>query len=361
MQKLIFFTPGPSQLYPTVEQHINNAFAEDILSISHRSERFHEIYKSAIDNIRLLLGVPQDFSIFFLSSATEAMERIIQNTVEIKSFHFVNGSFSKKFCDIGLNLKKNASSNNIELGEWCDIKKIQISPTTELIALTQNETSTGVSIPINEIEYLAKRYPKVLIAVDIVSSVPYVNLPFNLLDCVFFSVQKGFGMPSGLGVLIISPRAYEKSVFLNKKGLSTGSYHSFASLSKQNKIFQTPETPNVLSIYLLDKISKDMLNTGIQQIRKNTEEKSNLLYDFFEKQENLSLFVKNAKLRSKTTIVVSTLNGSKSIIESIKTKGFILGSGYGSMKEKQIRIANFPAHQKTDFTMLLNHLLHLSN
>lgn len=51
------------------------------------------------------------------------MERIIQNTVEIKSFHFVNGSFSKKFCDIGLNLKKNASSNNIELGEWCDIKK----------------------------------------------------------------------------------------------------------------------------------------------------------------------------------------------------------------------------------------------
>lgn len=353
MKKPIFFTPGPSQIYPSLEKHIKNAVKESIPSISHRSEKFHEIFKSVNDSIHELLDVPEDYAVFFLSSATEAMERIIQNTVERKSFHFVNGSFSKKFYEIGLNLGKNSIAETSEMGEWCDVTKAKISPNTELIAFTQNETSTGVSIPIHDIESIAGRYPKALIAVDIVSSVPYVNLHFKKLDCVFFSVQKGFGLPAGLGVLIVSPRALEKAESLRKRNISTGSYHSFSALYNQYKKYQTPETPNVLNIYLLEKIARDMLSKGIKEIRRETNEKAAIIYDFFEKQTDFSFFVKDPKIRSKTVIVISTPNGSKPIIDSVKEKGVIIGSGYGEMKERQIRIANFPAHQMKDINRLL--------
>ncbi len=359
MKKPIFFTPGPSQLYPTVEKHIKTAFEENIPSISHRSARFHEIFQSAIKRIRKLLGVPNSYAIFFLSSATEAMERIIQNTVEKKSFHFVNGSFSKKFYQIGIDLGKNSCAENLEMGEWCDIKNVRIIPDAELITFTQNETSTGVSIPIKDIESISVRHPKILIAVDIVSSVPYVNLPFEKLDCVFFSVQKGFGLPSGLGVLIVSPRAVEKANFLKNRGLSTGSYHSFDALYKQYQKYQTPETPNVLNIYLLEKITKDMLHKGIQNIRNETDEKAALLYDFIESRTDFSLFVNNSQIRSKTTIVISTPHGSQEIIQFAKNRGYILGSGYGEMKDRQIRIANFPAHNMKNLKKLLNIFNHL--
>ena len=39
--KPIFFTPGPSQLYPTCQTHVEKAFEENIPSISHRGEKFH--------------------------------------------------------------------------------------------------------------------------------------------------------------------------------------------------------------------------------------------------------------------------------------------------------------------------------
>src|SRR5579884_2196118 len=103
-----FFTPGPSQLYPTIEKHISEALEQHIPSISHRSTKFKEIVKETVSNLRNVLTIPEDYHIFFLSSATEAMERVIENCVEKKSFHLVAGSFGDKFYEIAKDLKKDA-------------------------------------------------------------------------------------------------------------------------------------------------------------------------------------------------------------------------------------------------------------
>src|SRR4051794_36503509 len=96
----VFFTVGPSQLYPTVHDHIKKALEEHIPSLSHRSDKFSEFNKSATDNVRKLLNIPKSHHVFFTSSALEAMERTIQNTVYKYSYHFVNGSFSREFYQI---------------------------------------------------------------------------------------------------------------------------------------------------------------------------------------------------------------------------------------------------------------------
>ena len=54
MKNKIFFTPGPSQLYFTVEEHIKNALKKDILSISHRSKAFKILYQECVENIKIL-------------------------------------------------------------------------------------------------------------------------------------------------------------------------------------------------------------------------------------------------------------------------------------------------------------------
>lgn len=352
----VFFTPGPAQLYPTVKTHIKNALDENILSISHRSEKAQNIYAETVSNLKKLLEIPPQYKIFFLSSGTEAMERVIQNCAAQYSFHFVNGAFSKRFYKTSQELGKNARILEVKGGENFIFDKVKIPKETELICITQNETSSGVSIPPKLIYQLKEKYPKKLVAVDTVSSSPYINVDIKKLDLVFFSVQKGFGLPAGLAVLIVSPRAFQKSKTISKKGISIGSYHSFLSLDEYAVKNQTPETPNVLGIYLLGKVCRDMLDKGIENIRRETEEKAKLLYDFFAKKKGYKIFVADKLFRSNTVIVVEVDGGSKKLIEKLKTKGLIVSSGYGQYKESQIRIANFPAHTKDQILRLLKNI-----
>jgi phosphoserine aminotransferase len=114
----INFTPGPSQLYFTVEDHVKRAFREGIPSLSHRSKKFESIYAEAVNGLRELLKLPSNYHIYFTGSATEIWERSIQNLVEENSFHLVNGSFSKRFFEIGTQLGKNAVKHEVTAGRF---------------------------------------------------------------------------------------------------------------------------------------------------------------------------------------------------------------------------------------------------
>lgn len=350
----IFFTPGPSQLYSTVKKYIRQALREDIPSISHRGKKFQEIYEGTVSGLKSLLNIPDTHRVYFLSSGTEAMERVIENCVETYSFHFVNGSFSKRFYKTALELRKKPQKYEVPLGEGFAISEITIPKYTELICLTQNETSTGVQVPMDDV-YALKKHPTKLVALDIVSSAPYVDVDYKKVDLVFFSVQKGFGLPAGLCVIIVSPKAFAKAKLLEEKR-SIGSYHSFLSLEQYAVKNQTPETPNVLAIYLLGKVIEDMKKLEIKKIRKETEEKARMLYDFFDKHPENKPFVKELTWRSRTVIVADIDGGSKPLIERLKKKGFVVGSGYGELKERQIRIANFPAISIQDVKKLIKNL-----
>ena len=339
----IFFTPGPAQLYPTVESHVFNALKENIGSISHRGKQFQVIYQEADQNIRALLGVPQDFKIFFTGSATEIWERILQNTVESHSTHFVNGSFSKKFYEFSTELGNTATKFEVPFGSGFDINTYEIPSETELICVTHNETSSGVMMPANDIHTLRAKNPNAIIAVDAVSSVPYPQFDFTAIDSVFFSVQKGMGLPAGLGVWLVNDRCIEKANALKAKGKSIGTYHSLPSLLSNGSKFETPSTPNVLGIYLLAKVTGDMLHKGVDTIRKETDLKASKLYAFAEKSALLDIFVQNPAHRSPTVLVANTSGEAADLIAKLKTKGIVLGAGYGNYKDKQVRFANFPA------------------
>jgi phosphoserine aminotransferase len=136
------FTPGPSQLYFTIEDHMRTALREGIPSISHRSKQFESIYQEAVGGLRELLKLPANYHVYFTGSATEIWERILQNLVIDNSFHFVNGSFSKRFYEIGQQLGKHPVKAEVELGKGFG-HNTEITGTPELIAITQNETSTG--------------------------------------------------------------------------------------------------------------------------------------------------------------------------------------------------------------------------
>lgn len=352
----IYFTVGPSQSFPTLSKHVSAAVKDEIPSLNHRGKEFKNLFGDTVAKLGKLLKIPSTHQVFFVSSALESMERSVQSTVEISSYHVITGSFGKSWMQIAEQLGK-----NVYKAPGVDVGHLIVPKDVELICITHNDTSTGIEIPMSDIYTLKRKYPKKLIALDIVSSVPYVDIDFSLIDIAFFSVQKGFGLPAGLGVLIVGDKALEKTNQLYKKGISIGSFHSFKNLSEKAVDNQTPETPNVFNIYLFNKVLTDMLKQGIQNIRTETLKKAGIMYDFFDGHKTYTPAVSELDLRSKTTLVINTAGDTAKIRKLLSQKGFEIGAGYGEHKEDQMRIANFPSHSVSEVKKLLANFQKRSN
>ncbi len=351
--KQIFFTPGPAELYFTVEGHIKKALTEQVPSISHRSARFQSIFQEAEENLRNLLSLPNNYYIFFTGSATEIWERIIQNLVAERSYHYVNGSFSNRFYKIAEELGRSPVIQKAEEGSCAVVDPEKIPSDIELVAFTQNETSTGAAQPLDDIYQVRQSHPEAIIAVDAVSTLPYIPLDYTQVDTAYFSVQKGFGLPAGLGVWLVNARCLAKAEQLAQQQ-SIGSYHSLPSLLEKARKHQTPETPNVLGIYLLAKVVSDMLGKGIDVIRNETKFKAGMMYQTLSEHDNFTPFVKKAEHQSRTVIVTETRKPAQEIIQKLQESGLFLGSGYGHFKDKHVRIANFPTHSREQFIQLID-------
>ncbi len=354
MKLPVNFTPGPSQLYYTVEDHMKKAFREGVPSLSHRSKQFEHIYRECTEGLRNLLGAT-GHHIFFAGSATEIWERIIENLVDVNTFHLVNGSFSKRFFEVAGQLGRTATSLEVEPGQGFSAE-LSAPVGTELIAVTHNETSTGVSTAPPLIGAIKKKNPNALIAVDAVSSLPYPDFDYQQIDTAFFSVQKAFGMPAGLGVWLVNDRCIAKAEELLSKGRSIGSYHSIPSLMAHATKNQTPETPNVLAIFVLNEVIKDFQRRGILTIRRETEYKAAILYQLLESHPQLRPFVKNPEWQSKTVIVAECGDRTTEVVNALAKKGMQPGDGYGPFKKSQLRFANFPTHSREQFELLVDTL-----
>lgn len=350
--KKIFFTPGPTELYPVVHNEVVHALNSGICSINHRSTEFIDIYRHTDLQLRKLMSIPDGFLIMFLSSATECMDRLIQNCVAERSYHFVNGAFSERFYRTAVELRKEASSILVEHGHGFELEEVPDMHKPEMICITQNETSTGVCVPMEDIYSIRKAYPDALIAIDIVTAAPFIRPDFRKIDAAFFSVQKGFGMPAGLGVLIANDRCIAKAHSLKDSGVPIGSFHNLISLAEYAGKYQNTETPNLLGIYLLGKVCEHLNSIGHEKIAKETSEKAEMLYDALEKSPHAAPLVRDKRVRSKTVIVVQAGERQAELRKLAYDAGYIVGSGYGKYKSSEIRIANFPMHLKEDVAAL---------
>jgi phosphoserine aminotransferase len=198
------------------------------------------------------------------------------------------------------------------------LENLKIPGKSELVCITQNDTSVGFSIPVDQIYKLKKNYPDKLFALDIVSSVPYIDIEYKYLDTVFFSIQKGFGLPAGLSILILIPNSLKKAKKLSAlKNYSIGSYHNLLKLVEKSHGFQTNETPNVLGIYLLANVVEDFLKIGISKLKSRLDSQAQMLYSFFSKPEDYrdtqnvvgEPFIKDPQYQSVTTPVFEISGG----------------------------------------------------
>ena len=140
----------------------------------------------------------------------------------------------------------------------------------------------------------------------------------------------------------------------------TGTYHSFETLGEWEAQGQTPETPNVLGIYLLHRVVEEYLKVGVEEIRRQTDLKNAVLDRCLAGSSRLSYYVQEEKFRSRTVTGVEFDGDGFWFRDELKKRGFDVGSGYKELKKTQSRIANFPMHTVEQFEELCSAMVEIA-
>ncbi len=320
---MLTFYPGPSKVYPQVAEYAAEAVRAGIVSLNHRSAGFMDIVKETVRLLHEKLDIPADYHIALVSSATECWEIVAQSLTAHASLHPYSGAFGKKWMEYAYRIKP----------------PVNISE-ADVLCIVQNETSNGTQVNMETLAQFRRDFSG-LIAVDAVSSMAGVAFDWPLADVWFASVQKCFGLPAGLAVLVYSPAALKRAGEIGEHA----HYNSLLFIHENFSKFQTPYTPNGLGIYLLMRVMQQV--PPIAAVHAMTKKRATDWYSFFENElagSRFNVLIKEPAIRSDTVIAVEA---SESDCKAIKTAaqqaGITLGNGYGDWKNTTFRIANFPA------------------
>lgn len=340
---------------PELADYFAEALANDVVSISHRSAAFSQIYQDLVAHAQRALKIPTDYSLFLYTSATECWSVVAEGLVTKSSLHVFSGDFGERWYETAYRVNPHVA--RLELEENTHFDEILanklltgFNQTFEIVCITQNETSNGTQIPTPYLREIRNQLPDTLIAVDVTSSWGGIDLPISDSDLWFASVQKCLGLPAGLALMAVSPRAVDKI----KEKKYDGRFNSLYRVLKNAEKFQTTHTPNVLGIFLLKKVLEN--RPSLEIIDAECRQKAALGYDFFARHPVFRPRIQHPENRSQTVL---TISGEPDQIQALtafcRQHGIVLGSGYGDLKTNTFRIANFPQHTREQ----LQNLLHL--
>jgi phosphoserine aminotransferase len=347
---MISFYPGPSRVYDAIPRYVKEAHQRGILSLNHRSPEFEELSKKTVSLLKEKISIPGNYTVLFASSATECWEMIAQSFGIRESIHLYNGAFGEKWFDYTHRLNEGARAMAFDREAALKPEKL-IFKTGEVICITQNETSNGTQVSNAIIGALKKNNPGHLIAVDATSSMAGVRLHFPSADVWFASVQKCFGLPAGLAVMVISPKGIERVKQINE----ARHYNSLSFMTQMMARWQTPCTPNVLGIYLMMRTLQ--VRPPIGEIHKEIKERADHWQLLLQHSTTLRPLVSHRGVASQTVVAVKAdANHIEKIKKEAYKKGFLLGEGYGVLKKETFRIANFPALKRNEIARLMKFL-----
>ncbi|MBP6884815.1 MAG: aminotransferase class V-fold PLP-dependent enzyme [Candidatus Pacebacteria bacterium] len=342
MKSLINYNVGPTEPNSFYDEIAKQAITDKVSAMEHRSKEFQNLYEQTSCFLHEILDIPDTHRIYFVGSGTEAMHLSILNLADKFSGHIVQGAFSKRWYEVSGDQWREAEPYVVKDGTSPNLHEVSFKNNPDLLALTYNETSMGTST-MQDISILKRRFPNALICVDTVSESPLIKRNLADADYSFTSLQKAYCLDPGAAYIIVSEDAYERAVAMEKIRPIQG-YHCITRLEKFRRKWQTPETPAVRQIWMLNKTLKYYLSVGKDVLFNTTLAKSKFLYSYFDNHSVYRPFVEDPTHRSQTTLCIDAQGvdgGGKRVYSELLTRGRISGKGYDYLGDTHFRIANF--------------------
>nr|WP_189113373.1 phosphoserine transaminase [Pilimelia terevasa] len=226
-------------------------------------------------------------------------------------------------------------------------------------ATPQNETSTGVAVPV-------RRVPGAdagaLMLHDATSAAGALPVDLRETDVYYFAPQKAFGADGGLWIAVLSPAARERAARIRETGRYVPAFLDLGTALENSRREQTYNTP-ALATVLLAAAQTDWLRArgGLPWAARRCAESAGLLYRWAERSPVASPFVTDPALRSPVVVAIDFAPevDAAALAAHLRANGVVDTEPYRGLGRNQLRVATFPAVEPADVEALTHCLDYL--
>ena len=350
------FGSGPSRVRPEALAHLATDGAR-LMGTSHRQKPVKELVARIRSGLRELFGLPEGYEVALGNGGTTAFwDAATCCLVRERALHLSYGEFSSKFaaCTSGAPFLLEPIVIEAPAG---DAPAPRTDPGTDVVAWAQNETSTGVMVPV-----LRPPGTDPLVLIDATSAAGGLPLDPTQADVYYFAPQKGFASDGGLWLALLSPSAQERieEIAAGRPSATQDArwIPEFLSLrtALQNSVKdQTYNTPAIATLFLLsDQLEWMLERGGLEAMIERTTASSDHLYGWADEHPHATPFVKDPGKRS---LVVGTIDFDEDVdaaglAATLRANGIVDVEPYRKLGRNQLRIAMFPATDPSDVEAL---------
>jgi phosphoserine aminotransferase len=346
------FGCGPSKIRPAALDALS-ASGRTILGTSHRQKPVKNVVNRVRTGLASLFNLPEGYEVVLGNGGSTAFWDIATfGLIEKKSQHLTFGEFSSKFAQAA----KEApflDEPTIITSEPGSHPLAVAEAGVDAYALTHNETSTGVSMPIIR----PAGTDGALVLVDATSASGGLDLDISQSDVYYFAPQKSFASDGGLWIAIMSPAAIARVAKIKESGRWIPAFFDLQIAIDNSRLDQTYNTPAVATLMLLaEQIEWMNQNGGLKFAAGRSADSSSRLYSWAEETSYTTPFVTDPAMRSK---VVGTINLDESIDATevskiLRANGIVDTDSYRKLGKNQLRIGMFPAVDPSDVDALIS-------
>ena len=340
------FGCGPSKIQASA---LAKLATHPAMGTSHRQKPVKDVVANVRNGLKNLFSLPDGYEVVLGNGGSTAFWDIATfGLIENKSQHLVFGEFSSKFAAAAKQAPMISDPVVIDSEPGTHpVAKVQNDVDT--YCLTHNETSTGVSMQIQR----PAGSDGSLVLVDATSAAGGLDLDVKQCDVYYFAPQKSFASDGGLWVALMSPAAIARVEKLKSRWVPA--FFDLNIAIENSRLDQTYNTPAIATLILLsEQINWMNENGGLKFSAGRSAQSSKILYDWAERTEYTTPFVKDVAQRSKVVGTINFKDGidALNIAKILRANGIVDTDPYRKLGKNQLRIGMFPAVEPSDVEAL---------
>ena len=335
MHRVYNFSAGPAVLQEVLREAADEMLdyqgtGMSVMEMSHRSAAFDEIIKTAEQDLRDLMGIPDNYKVLFLQGgASQQFAAVPMNLM--KNGYIVTGQWAKKAYQEAQKYGKAvkvASSEDKTFSYIPDCSDLPIDDDADYVYICENNTIYGTKY-----KKLPNTKGKTLVA-DVSSCFLSEPVDVTKYGVIYGGVQKNVG-PAGVVIAIIREDLIpEKPAVEN-----TPTMLAWKTQADADSLYNTPPC---YGIYICGKVFKWLKKMGgLEEMQKRNIAKAKVLYDFLDESK---LFKGTVRKEDRSLMNVPFVTGDKDMdakfIKEATAAGFVNLKGHRTVGGMRASIYN---------------------
>lgn len=346
-----FFLPGPTE----VRSEVLEAQARPM--IGHRGPGIQTLMGDLQAGLKDVFRTERPVFVSG-SSATGLMEAAVRNSGG-RVLSLVNGAFSERFAEIAEMCGLDVDRVEVPWGGHHDPEQLADhlrSGVYDAVTVVHSETSTGVLNDLDALSAVVAEHPHTLFLVDSVTGVGGAELHTDAwrLDFVLTGSQKAMALPPGLAFGVASDAMMARSARTPNKGM----YFDLEAFEANVQKLQTPNTPPLSLMYALQVQLAHMKRETMEGRWARHTAMAQRTWAWVEAMGDSGVGLEvlaEPGHRSPTVTCIRVPEGMAAppIVKGMAERGWVIGGGYGKLKDSTFRIGHMGDHTVAELDELM--------